>query len=67
MHGMAMQCWRCSNAVRGVMLGAENHPGMIYRLQVIIDGRSKGGKSHVRYVRGGGWYMGSVFLFVVFF
>ena len=30
------QCWWCSNALLVAMLGAGNHPGMNYRLWVII-------------------------------
>src|ERR1041385_4701001 len=29
-----MNCYRCTNAVRCIMLGAEIHPGMNYQLRV---------------------------------
>ena len=44
MHGMQTQCRWSSNAVLVAMLGAENHPGMIYQLRVIIGQCIRRGK-----------------------
>ena len=40
------------------MLGSENHPGMIYRVRVIIGSAIGGGRLRVRYVRGVVWAYG---------
>ena len=46
------QCWWCSNAVLVAMLGAENHPGMIQQLRVIIGQCIRRGKVPCMQCRG---------------
>ena len=68
MHGMAMQCWRCSNVVLGPLLGAEKSSGDVLPAPGDYRTGISEGECHVfGMLEGGGGYVGSVFVFVVFF
>src|ERR1041385_1598476 len=47
-----MNCYRCTNAVRCIMLGAGIHPGMNYRLRGITGQGVRMGKGSCRRSRG---------------